>query len=873
MYDLDKLISENNVTDEQGLDLVCELCQGKWNDFKKKILHKEVFSNPIYLRRLNESAKAFNIGNKEDVLEVLNDFELFLRQPSNVRKLMQPLLDGSSFDDALSDLFSMEYLPYKILQRQEKTASAPKQVIKALKNGMPEEVVIKDYEGYERLNRIIVKGDDHITLQDLMGLVPESATAVVKNEWHMKDDENTISLFEHYCYHLTKRAGAFLKEMRKGVCKGETLEYAVLEHFKDHYVGIGKELMEDKSMRRLFFSLVGDDARRAFLINQERMFEKTISKEVKKVFCHLLYPNYFPDSNKQGQFPNKETKEKVSSQMTNKEESLREDLQKHLEGEHGKSLIMNYYFDKDFQKWFKELINQYVEAKARIDEFLNDKTTLYIYLSQKTEFWPTLEKLSNRFDKFGSVSFMEKGEKPKDKNKPQNMLPADELRDKFYKYLEEEVDLQGRRVPRYKRDFSCFHYDGSLSGWMNTTCYRFLLREKAAMEREMKIKPFNSNSVKRFKKLLIDYEKELKANKNALRLEDCERSKKGKGLQKAQYLRNWLAKHGFNTIGEVLERLATKDIIPNQDIVINSVLGDHAWKFFGYKKQNFEKVDIMRKSIEDMEAKGEEWRFFDTSLVHITSEDLIDISTLKVEQVRVLPRLIAICHVICERNNDKGKRAVSGDKKTDYDELGKFYGVNGKTVKTWTSRGGDELIKRVVPLVEKLADRLMDSIEVKLQKITKDERELVKPIMDIFTERFIGKLPIILANLACLFNKDKDRDCLNMESKKLDSDYPYYTDGDNIARYVSNLVMDSMDEILTTLKKDYSENEELSLSERTTFAGRLENLVMENLDDFKYLLEDKLKSRQKIIITRKGGKAKDINKKKFRKFEYDYGRK
>ena len=152
MYDLDKLIRENNVTDECGLDLVYELCQGKWNDFKTKILHKEVFSNPVYLGRLHKSAKAYNIDDEENILEILNGFELFLRQPSNVRKLIQPLLDGSPFDDALSDLFSMDYLPYEVLLRQEKAASVPKQVAKTIKHNMPEEQVIKDYEGYEKLN-------------------------------------------------------------------------------------------------------------------------------------------------------------------------------------------------------------------------------------------------------------------------------------------------------------------------------------------------------------------------------------------------------------------------------------------------------------------------------------------------------------------------------------------------------------------------------------------------------------------------------------------------------------------------------------------------------------------------------------------------
>lgn len=888
MYDLDKLIRENNVTDECGLDLVYELCQGKWNDFKTKILHKEVFSNPVYLGRLHKSAKAYNIGDEEDILDILNGFELFLRQPLNVKKLMQPLLDGCSFDDALSDLFSMDYLPYEVLLRQEKVASVPKQVAKTVKHNMPEEQAIKDDEGYEKLNSIIAKGDDHVTLQDLMGLVPESATAVVKEEWHMKDGEDTVSIFEHYCYHLAKKSGVFLEEMRKKVCKGQTLEQAVISHFKSHYVEKGKELitkknertelMTDENKRRLFFSLVGDDVRRErfFWIDQGKKSGKTISKEVKKVFRHLLYPQYCIVSEEDDHslnrrkkketlcFPNKEMEEKVLSQIDDKEEGLREDLRKHLEGEHGKSLIMNYYFNKDFQVWFEKLVYQYVEAKARINEFLNDETTLFNYLSQETEFWPTLEKLSNKFDKSGRVAFVEKGEMPKGKNKPQLMLQEDDIRDKFYEYFREEVDFQGRKVHRFIRDFSCFHYDGSLSGWMNTTCFRFLLRYKVALEAEWKTKPFSphSASAKRFKKLLIDYEKELKANKKALRVEDCIRSKKGKELPKAQLLRNWLAKHGFDTIEEVLDQLPTKDIIPNQKIVINSVLVSHAWKFFGFKKQNFENVDIMRKSIEEMEVKGEDWRFFDTSIVNVSSEDLIDVSTLKAEQVGVLPRLVAICHVISERNNEKGKKAALYDEKTTYDELGRFYGVNEKTVKTWTSRGGGELVERVGPLVEGFENRLKDSIVVKLQEKTKEEQELVKPIMEIFAKGIMGKLPVILRDISCLFNKGEKRDSLNMDSKKLDSDYPNYTDGENIARYVSTQVMSDMDEILTILKNHYSEHEEPSLSEREVFAGRLENIVMENLVDVKYLLKEKLRSRETKLLLEKAEKRKGTNKQK-----------
>ena len=101
-----------------------------------------------------------------------------------------------------------------------------------------------------------------------------------------------------------------------------------------------------------------------------------------------------------------------------------------------------------------------------------------------------------------------------------------------------------------------------------------------------------------------------------------------------------------------------------------------------------------------------------------------------------------------------------------------------------------------------------------------------------------------------------------MYSKKLDSDYPNYTDGENIARYVSTQVMSDMDEILTILKNHYSEHEEPSLSEREVFAGHLENIVMENLVDVKYLLKEKLRSRETKLFLEKAEKRKGTNKQK-----------
>jgi len=848
MYDLDELLEGNNVTDKWGADLIYSLCQGNWNQFKTTILHKEVFSNPIYLKRLRESAKDNNINSKEDILEVLNDFEIFLREPSNVKKLVHPLLNSSSFEDALSNLFSTDYLPDEILMLQKKK------------------------EDFEKLCCFNDKDSGQVLLQDFMSLMPESAATVVREEWHMKDDEDTELIFLHYFYHQAKENSKFFERMTEKVRKGTTLENAVIKHFKNHYVEKGKELitkknertelMTDENKRRLYFSLLGDDGRRESYIlkDLERKTNKIISDEVKKIFCHLLYPKYCIVLEKENhslsrrkrkevlRFPNKEMEEEVLKQIADKEAFLKKSLGEYLNSEQGKRFILDYYFDEEFTTWLSKFIKKYVEAKARIDEFLNDEMALYHYLSQDTEFWPTLKKLGEKFKITGRVAFVEKGEKSKGKNEPQLMLQEDDIRDKFYEYFHEEVDFQGRKVHRFIRDFSCFHYDGSLSGWMNTTCFRFLLRYKVALEIEWRTKPFdpNGNCVKRFWKLLNDYEKELKTNKNALRLEDCEKSKKGKGLPAAKYLRNWLDKHGFDTIEEVLALLPTKEIIPNQDIVINSVLVNHAWKFFGFKKQNFENVDIMRKSIEDMEAKGEDWRFFDTSIVNVSSEDLIDVSTLKAEQVRVLPRLVAICHVINERNNEKGKKTVLVDEKTTYDELGKFYGVKGKTVKTWTSRGGDELVERVGSLLQVFRDELKNEIESKLKNKTKEQKDLVEPILDKVVEDILGHIPAILYEISSLFNKEKGRDCLQMNRDSLDDDDKRleYKDGRNLAWYIAEKVTSGIDGIMAFFDKEYSDNKMPTLKDRDAYANHMVNVVLISLDDIKKMIVKKLEKRK-----------------------------
>ena len=86
MYDLDKLIRKNNVADEWGLNLVCELCEGKWNDNKTKTLLEDVFNNIDYSKRLNEVAGKF-IVDKEEIKNVLREFRLSLGNPDVMEKL------------------------------------------------------------------------------------------------------------------------------------------------------------------------------------------------------------------------------------------------------------------------------------------------------------------------------------------------------------------------------------------------------------------------------------------------------------------------------------------------------------------------------------------------------------------------------------------------------------------------------------------------------------------------------------------------------------------------------------------------------------------------------------------------------------------
>lgn len=697
MYDLDKLIRNNNITDEWGLNLVCELCEGKWNDHKTETLQKEVFSNDIFLKKLQEVARSIEIVNKDERLEIIKGFQIFLRNLSRIKMLKSLILEGYSFIDALSYLFQTEYIPNMLIEKKGRSLSTTRQQEKDRKDVKRKKKAVSTGCGYESLSDIMDEEDENTRIVSLMGLVSDpklNLTEIIKKEWSKDEADNSEQIFRHYCYHLAKRNCKMTKDIQKKAKEGIVLEDALRSHFETEYIKKGKSCTKEDNKRLSFFGLIKSDVlREEFLRKIVHKHEDTINQEIDKVFAYLRFPGKMI-INEHGllELVGKKDERSVRLRISECKKTLRDNIVSEV----GNNLMMNYLFDGDFEAWCENLVVTYIEAKPRIDAFVDGFFSLLCYMSFEEEFNASLVKLCKRFSKPSNVEYKEKGEINKDKSNrtkqsSELLLSPNEFIKEIGNYFLKEVEHEGKKVPRYIKDLSSYHYEGTLAGWMHTICYNFLNRYKTKYIASHKIKKFNLSY---FRKLLRDDYKELKENPNAKRIEPYSRS------------RNYLERCGL-TWEQGIARVKREDMFPNFLVVLKCALTDYSWLFWDFKKEDFE-VKMMIESIEKNQANSDDygnWKSFNLDVRKIDIATLTRIKGMDVVSIKVLPRLVALSHILYSRYiNEDGDFAVLRDEKTKYETLGAFYGMSYDQIKIIHFRAAKDLKNRISPFIDKFKE-------------------------------------------------------------------------------------------------------------------------------------------------------------------------
>lgn len=697
MYDLDKLKRDNNVIDEWGLSLVCVLCDGKWNDYKTKTLQKEVFSNDIFLKKLQEVVKSLEIGNKDERSEIIREFQIFLRDVSRLKMLKSLILEGSSFIDALSYLFQTEYIPNVLLQKKSESLSTTRQEEENAKNVKLANKTVWTGSGYESLSIIMGERDENARIVSLMSIVSDSKlnlVEIIRKEWSEDEADNSELIFRHYCYHLAKRNCKMIKDIQRKAKEGVILEDAIRNHFETEYIKKGISCTKEDDKRLSFFDLIKNgDLREEFLRKIVHKHDDKINQEVDKVFAYLRFPGKMI-INEQGllELVGKKDERSVRLRISECKKALRDTVVCEV----GNNLIMNYLFDGDFEVWCENLIVTYIESKPRIDAFVDGYSSLLCYMSFEEEFNASIVKLCKRFSKPSNVEYKEKGEINKDKSSRTKhscelLLSPNEFIKEIGYYFLKEVEHEGKRVPRYIKDISSYHYEGTLAGWMHTICYNFLNRYKKEYIASHTIKEFKLSY---FRKLLRDDYKELKENPNAKRIEQYAKS------------RNYLEKCGL-TWDQGIARVRREDMFPNFLVVLKCALIDYSWLFWDFKKENFE-VKKMVESIEKNQASSDDfgnWKSFNLDVRRIDMFTLTRIKGKDVLFITILPRLVALSHILYSRYiSEDGDMAVLRDEKTKYETLGAFYGMNYNQIKTICYRASKDFKNRISPFIDKFKE-------------------------------------------------------------------------------------------------------------------------------------------------------------------------
>ncbi len=620
MTDSDKTKGGNMVIDEIGLRLIEKLCDGLSNKDRAKILEEKIFSNSDFKRRLKEElTRTLKDCKEEDQEATLNGFKDFFSGSSKFITLKESMSKGRSLIDAMADLFKNEYLPDVLITKM------------SVNTLTPQPNTPKSQNSNTILDVIIADPNESNRIQSLKKLVPAlKMERHVRLQWEMDDSEKFDPILEHYCYNLSRNNCKWLKAICKEVKNGSQPNCAFMNHFKTAYVN-KMGCMKHADQRMPFFELISDSAKRDATLWTQKIdvYKIAINKEINMIFKNLLYPDKVKYT-KQDTLAC--TDEKIASyvmkQLSDEKAQLLKDLNGFLTGSNGKELVMKYLRQSNtsFESWSHEMAVNYIASKPRIDHILADPPLIKGFLRCNGEFYSTIQNLCNKFH-VTSGMFCVLPEENKVASSDNTscgqraFLKPEEFIQEISRYLFEPT---GNGQCRYEKDLKSFRFESALSTLMYSICYNFLIKkkeeeipnyeeedyagimEKGFVEDDKKKSVFNKET---FVALYRNYVRDLK-NKKTEPIEIVRRTKKSVNNTSSERLANYL----YSTempLGIAKDQVTTINYIHDLDLLVDSVLIDGAWPFFGIRDREINiSYDMMRASVLN-DIKDKIWPFMD----------------------------------------------------------------------------------------------------------------------------------------------------------------------------------------------------------------------------------------------------------------------
>lgn len=657
----------------------------------------------------------------------------------------------------------------------------------------------------------------------------------IQKKWNV-EGKDTPLIYDHYFYSLVngrinnahhKIRVSFenvLKEFKDNKSRKQSYKKALKESFiKDFedYLDVGQKRMKDEETRRLLFHLMkSKSARDHFLWTKSwKEYQKDIKDAVLDAYNLLVFPNGF---NYKGKGFCPQLKEIARTLIKTKA-----GFRSLLTEDGGWAFVMNYSFKKNIAEWRDGIIKNYIIEKPRMIILLQaDMFALDAYLEQDEKLRKNFSKLYNHYsDLDGRYKlFKEKGEQSKDsfyKKREKVTTLKDAIRD-FITYFYDWKSGTGNTVRRCEKEFEDFRFESQLSTWLYSTCENYFNRrikkeyddwEKKGnlpsiqkeilevlgivLEVEPLLEPVGKDNKKRIVTFYSELvKKEFEKSKDQSTIPTDEKKNKTKKeddqptIPTDEEIRKALKKAPWKKLGlkpnqDLGAKIRYEDKIQNLNILINSVLVNYAWMFFGFRKDDFGNTNTMCESFKKL---GINWKFFDDRVVEFEIEDI----TNDKGEIIVLPKLLALCHIqyFWYLKNDV-------DDRERYALLENFYGMDNDLMRHWKSKSTTEFLEKVWPFVDKFVD------------IFKDCKENVPELYFIL-------LPAFLSLISDYFKKNKKRDCLNVNKKGLEKmDNP------------SNLQLANQsdaDTLLANLKSLYGGNK-LSVEELEDYYDELINIL------------------------------------------------
>ena len=606
------------VIDETGLDLVKELSEGSWSEYKTKLLQEKVFSNSEYKLLREELVKILKNCKEDNQEDTLNGFQAFLCGPSKFRTLKEYMSHGRSLIEAMSVLFQAEYLPDVLIAKKDVTVSSPQTISLISQNSNIS------------LDDIIADPDVHKRMQRLKDLVPvPTMEAYVRKEWKMDPSEKVDPIIEHYCYHLAKNNCKWLNGVRTINENGLQLDDAFIEHFKSAYVRKMRG-MKYPEQRDAFFGLIADtDLRDKTLWNNKVVvYNKKIDEEIKNVFENILFHNRVKFTNKGLKCTNSKLENSVLTLLSEEKTQLSNDLKGFLTGASGKELVLKYFYrsSSSLENWVHNMAINFIVSKPRVDHILDDPSLLLQYFRNSQEFYRHISGLCRSFD-FTPVrisSLPEENKCDSDDNgnyRPNVATEPDDFISEMMNYLFHFDNGQCR----YKKYLETFRFESNLSTFMYRICNNYLKKKKKEVDDIYGIKTINYAETmekgvfaddndpvfnpQRFIELYRNYIRDLK-NKIVEPLEIVKRTKKSSNNSSAELLVNYLNRTGM-PIESAKAEVTNADFIRDFDLLVDSALVGYAWCFLGIRNREIQiAYDKMRASVLK-DIHNNKWQFME----------------------------------------------------------------------------------------------------------------------------------------------------------------------------------------------------------------------------------------------------------------------